>query len=158
MTKYYINQKFSLKDRFTIKDENMMDVFVAEGKFFSLGKQITISTMTGEELLFIKEKVWTFLSQFEFFIGDEKISEMKQELTFFKKRYNIISPAWQITGDIWDYSYEIKEGNDTIATVRKEFFTLMDAYEINIFVPEYTELVLGIVIAIDADLSDDGNN
>lgn len=157
MTKYYINQKFALRDRFTIKNEKLEDVFTAEGKFFSLGKQITISTMSGEELLFIKEKVWSFLSQFEFFVGDEMICEMKQELTFFKKRYTILSPSWRIEGDIWAHNYEIMEGNETIATIRKEFFSWMDAYEIDIFEPDYTELVLGIVIAIDADLADDGN-
>lgn len=158
MAKYYINQKFALRDRFTIKDENLEDIFIAEGKFFSLGKQIKIATMAGEELLFIKEKVWSFLSQFEFFIGDEVICEMKQELTFFKKRYKILSPSWRIEGDVWAHNYEIIEGNETIATIRKEFFSWMDAYEIDIFVPDYTELVLGIVIAIDADLEDDGSN
>ena len=45
MAKYYINQKFSLRDRFTIQDENQKDVFVAEGKFFTLGKQIKLYTM-----------------------------------------------------------------------------------------------------------------
>ena len=155
MAKYYINQKFSFKDRFTIKDENQDDIFVAEGKFFSLGKQITISTMQGEELLFIKQKVWTFLSHFYFFVGDQKISEMKQEFTFFKKSYNILNPPWRIKGDLWDHNYEIMDGNQLIATIQKKFFSWMDAYEIDIINEEDIELVLGIVIAIDADLADD---
>ena len=82
---------------------------------------------------------------------------MKQELSFFKKRYNILSPAWQIKGDIWAYNYEIVEGNEVIATIQKKWLSMMDAYEIDVFVPDYTELVLGIVIAIDADLENDGN-
>lgn len=158
MAKYYINQKFSLRDRFTIKNEDQQDVFFAEGEFFSLGKKITIRTMDGEELLFIKEKIWTFLAQFEFFIGEELICEMKQDFTFFKKKYNIVNPAWHITGDVWAFNYEIKEGNQTIATIQKKWFSWMDAYEIDVFEEDYTELILGIVIAIDADLSDDGNN
>ena len=86
MAKYYINQKFSLRDRFTIMDENQRDVFAAEGEFFSLGKRITLHTMDGQELLLIKEKVWSLLSQYDFFIGDELICEMEQEFTFFKKK------------------------------------------------------------------------
>lgn len=158
MAKYYINQKFSLRDRFTILDENQTDVFAAEGKFFTLGKQIKLYTMAGEELLFIKQKVWTILSKFDFYIGDEHLCEMKQEFTFFKKKYTIVTPAWRIKGDVWALNYEILEGDRVIARIRKKIFSWMDAYEIDIFEEEYTELLLGIVIAIDADLENDGNN
>ncbi len=158
MAKYYINQKFSLKDRFTILDEEQRDVFMAEGQFLSIGKKITLSTMAGEELLLIREKVWTFLSQYDFFIGDELICEMKQEFTFFKKKYKIVTPPWRIEGDIWALNYEIIEGSRVIARIQKKWFSWMDAYEIDIFEEDYTELLLGIVIAIDADLENSGNS
>lgn len=158
MTKYYMNQNFSLKDRFTILDAEQQDVFTAEGKMWTLTKKIMLQTMTGKELLLIDEKFNWFLPTFEFYIGDELICEMTSEFAWFKKKYNILTPAWRIEGDIWDHNYEIKEGNETIATIRKEFFSWMDAYEIDVFIEDYTELILGIVIAIDADLSDDGNN
>lgn len=157
MTKYYINQKFSLRDRFTILDENQEDAFVAEGKFLSLGKRIKLFTMAGEELLFIKQKVLTILSQYDFYIGEEHLCEMKQEFTFFKKRYNIVTPAWRIEGDVWSLNYEIVEGNQVIARIQKKWFSWMDAYEIDIFEEDYTELLLGIVIAIDADLENSGS-
>lgn len=159
MTTYYVNQKFSLKDQFSILDANQEEVFTAEAEsLVALTKKIMLRTMAGEELLLIDEKFNWFLPRFEFYIGDERICEMKSEFAWFKKKYNIVTPAWQIEGDIWDHQYEIKEGNETIATIRKEFFSWMDAYEINVFYEDYTELILGIVIAIDADLSDDGNN
>ena len=152
MAKYYINQKFSFRDRFTVKDENMDDVFFAEGQFFTFGKKIHMHTMDGDEVLYIKQNIWSFLSRYEFFVGDELISEMKQEFTFFKKKYNIITPNWQIIGDVWALNYEIREGNQVIATINKKWFSFMDAYEIDVFAEEYLELVLGVVIAIDADL------
>lgn len=158
MAKYYMNQKFSFKDQFTIKDENQNDVFIAEGKFFSIGKQIRIYTMQGEELLFIKQSLWKLLSHYEFYIGDQLVSEMKQEFAFFKKRYNILNPDWRIKGDIWSLNYEILEGNQVIATIQKKLLSWTDAYEIDIVHEEDTEIVLGIVIAIDADLADDGSN
>ena len=152
MAKYYINQKFSFRDRFTVKDENMDDVFFAEGKFLSFGKKIHMHTMDGDEVLYIKQNVWSFLSRYEFFVGDELISEMKQEFTFFKKKYNIITPNWQNTGDVWALNYEIREGNQVIATINKKWFSFMDAYEIDVLAEEYLELILGVVIVIDADL------
>lgn len=157
MAKYYMNQKFSFKDHFTIKDEDQNDAFIAEGKLFSIGKQIRIYTMQGEELLFIKQSLWKILSHYEFYIGDQLVSEMKQEFTFFKKSYSILNPNWRIEGDIWSVNYKILEGNQVIATIQKKIFSWTDAYEIDIVHEEDTELVLGIVIAIDADLADDGS-
>lgn len=34
MAKYYINQKYSIRDRFKILDENQQEAFFAQGKFF----------------------------------------------------------------------------------------------------------------------------
>lgn len=158
MTKYYINQKFSFNDRFTVKNEQMDDIFYAEGKLFSFGKKIRMHTMDGDEVLYIKQNVWSFLSRFEFYVGEQLISEMKQELSFLKKRYNIVTPNWDITGDIWAMNYEIREGSRVIARINKKWFSFMDAFEIDVFAEEYLELILGVVIVIDADLDQDSNN
>lgn len=152
MVKYYMNQKFSFRDRFTIQNEHLEDAFYAEGDFFTLGKKIKLFTVAGEEVLFIRQKLWTILSKYEFFVGDALICEMKQEFAFFKSKYNIVTPNWKITGDVWDYRYEIKDDHGIIATVNKKWFSFMDAYEIDVYEEEYVELVLGVVIAIDADL------
>lgn len=152
MSKYYINQKFSLRDRFTVQNENFEDMFYAEGEIFTLGKKIRLYTMAGEEMLYIQQKLWTILSKYEFFIGDELICEMKQEFTFFKAKYQIVMPNWNITGDVWAYNYEIRDEQGVVATINKKIFSFMDAYEIEVFEEDYLELILGVVIAIDADL------
>lgn len=153
MSVYYINQNFSFRDRFTIKDENQEDVFYAEGELLSIGKRITLRTMDGEDLLLIKEKLFRWLSQYEFYIGDQLVGEVKKELSLLKPRYTMVTPTWTIQGDIWSYNYEIKEGNELIAVINKKLLSFMDAYEIKVYQEEYVELVLGIVIAIDADLA-----
>lgn len=153
MSHYYINQKFSLRDKFTIKNEQQENIFFAEGKLWSFGKKITLYTMAGEELLVINEKLFKFLSQYNFYVGNELIGEMKRELSFLKPRYRMVTPSWTIQGDFWNYNYEIKEGRQVIARISKKIFSFMDAYEIEIFEEDYVELILGVVIAIDADLA-----
>lgn len=153
MSVYYINQNFSVRDRFTIKDENQEDVFYAEGELLSFGKRITLRTMDGEDLLLVKEKLFHWLSQYEFYVGEQLIGEVKRELSFFRPRYTMVTPDWTIQGDVWSYNYEIKEGNQVVAVINKKLLSFMDAYEIEIYQEDYVELVLGIVIAIDADLS-----
>lgn len=155
MSRYYINQNFSFRDRFRITNENQEDVFFAEGEFLSFGKKIRLYTMDGEELLFIKEQIFKFLSQYDFYIGDQLVGEMKRELSFFKTRYTMLQPDWTIQGDLWSHNYEIKSGNQMIAVIRKKVFSFMDAYEIEVYEEDFVEIVLGIVIAIDADLAKD---
>lgn len=155
MSRYYINQNFSFRDRFRITNENQEDVFFAEGEFLSFGKKIRLYTMDGEELLFIKEQIFKFLSQYDFYIGDQLVGEMKRELSFFKTRYTMLQPDWTIQGDLWSHNYEIKAGNQMIAVIRKKVFSFMDAYEIEVYEEDFVEIVLGIVIAIDADLAKD---
>lgn len=155
MSRYYINQNFSFRDRFRITNENQEDVFFAEGEFLSFGKKIRLYTMDGEELLFIKEQIFKFLSQYDFYIGDQLVGEMKRELSFFKARYTMLQPDWTIQGDLWSHNYEIKAGNQMIAVIRKKVFSFMDAYEIEVYEEDFVEIVLGIVIAIDADLAKD---
>lgn len=152
MGKYYINQKFSFRDRFMVKDENMDDVFYAEGELFSLGKKIRLYTMDDEELLYIEQKVWTFLSNYKFYVGNQLISEIKQEFSFFKKRYNIVTPNWRIEGDAWSMNFDIYEGQELIAQINKKWFSFMDAFEIDVLNTDYLELILAVVIVIDADL------
>ena len=50
--KLYIKQKvFSIKDKFTIKDEEGNDKYFVEGKILSLGKKFHVYNMEKEEVL-----------------------------------------------------------------------------------------------------------
>ncbi|MDN6195222.1 MAG: hypothetical protein L0I93_01865, partial [Atopostipes suicloacalis] len=99
------------------------------------------------------EEIFSFLSKYYFFVGEEKIAELKRDWSFFKARYQMVFPNWTIEGDIWDYHYKIKEEETVIARIDKKVFSFMDAYEIEVFEEDFVELILGIVIAIDADLA-----
>ena len=56
MAKYYINQKYSTRDRFKILDEKQQEAFFAQGKFSSFGKEIKLYAVDGQEILLIREK------------------------------------------------------------------------------------------------------
>lgn len=102
---------------------------------------------------FDQRKVVSILSTYDFYIGTELLCTMKQQVAFFKNKYTIVTPSWRIEGSVWDVDYEIVEDNQVIARVHKKWFSWMDAFEIDVFEESYTELLLGIVIAMDADLS-----
>ncbi|HZK46543.1 MAG TPA: hypothetical protein VFC64_01245, partial [Atopostipes sp.] len=88
-------------------------------------------------------------SNYKIYIGNQLLLEVKQELAIFKKKYEIVTPDWRIRGDVWSMNFDIVEGSEPIATIRKKWFSIMDAYEIEVFKEDYLELILGIVIMID---------
>ena len=56
--KLYIKQKvFSWVDRFTVFDETGADKYHVEGEFFSWGKKLHVTDLTGREIAFIQQKV-----------------------------------------------------------------------------------------------------
>ena len=58
MSRLYMKQKvFSLKDRFTIKDEYDTDVYYVEGEFLSLGKKLHVYNTRDEEVAYIQQKL-----------------------------------------------------------------------------------------------------
>ena len=64
--KLYIKQKvFSFKDKFNIYDERGEIKYTAEGEIFTLGKKLHITDTNGQEVIFIRQRLLTFLPKYE---------------------------------------------------------------------------------------------
>ena len=75
---------------------------------------------------------------------------MTKEFSFFKQEYSVDGPGWSVHGNFFDHDYEIIDGDQTIASIAKEWFTFGDAYEISI-IDGIDEIdVLSVVLVIDA--------
>ncbi|MBS3991098.1 MAG: LURP-one-related family protein [Erysipelothrix sp.] len=151
--KLYIKQKlFSFKDRFTIKDENEVDVLQVEGKVFSFGKQLSVQTMDLQQVAYVKQKVLNFLPTFEITVNDE-VHVLKKQFTFFKPAYTLPSLNIRIEGNFTAHQYTILRDGLVIANISKAFFSFADSYEVEILEDKDMNIVIAIVIAIDAVLS-----
>lgn len=151
--KLYIKQKlFTFKDRFNIKDENQVDILQVEGKVFSFGKQLSIQTMDLQQVAYVKQKVLNFLPTFEITVNDE-VHVLKKLFTFFKPAYALPSLNIRIEGNFTAHQYAILRDNLVIANISKAFFSFADSYEVDILEDKDMNIVIAIVIAIDAVLS-----
>lgn len=154
MSRYFIKQKvFSWKDRFSIKDEQERDVYFVEGKLMSVGKKLHLYSIDGNEAVYIEQKFWRVLPEFDLFIGDKQLATIKKEFRFFKNDYSIHGPDWQIEGDFLGHDYSILEQGKVIADVTKRWLSWGDTYEIDIIDEAQEELLLGAVIVIDCVLA-----
>lgn len=148
--KLYIKQKvFSWGDKFTIKDETGQDRYFVEGEVFSFGKKLHIYNISGQEVAFIKQEVWSWMPRFYVFCGDRHVAEIKKAFTFLLPKYTIDGLNWEINGSFMAHDYQITQNGNPIVSIRKEWMTWGDSYELNISDPQDEILALSVVLAID---------
>ena len=148
--KLYIKEKvFTWGDQLTVKDARGNDKYAAEGEVFSWGKKLHVYDMTGREVAAIRQEVWSFLPRYYVFCGDRQVAEIKKEFTFFFPKYRIDGLGWEIDGSFMAHEYEITQSGRTIVSIRKEWMTWGDSYELNITNPSDEIVALAVVLTID---------
>ncbi|MER2063591.1 MAG: LURP-one-related family protein [Alkalibacterium sp.] len=150
----YIKQKvWSLSDRFTIKDNVERDMYYVEGEFFTFAKKLRLYNKDNEEQLYIEQSLWRLLPEYTLYEKGEEVATVKKDFAFFKNNYTILGPDWHIEGSVMAHDYVIKQGNTVIADINKKWLSWGDTYEINIYDEASVNILLGIVIVIDAVIS-----
>ena len=148
--KYYMKSRFfSLKEDFWIKNEYGEDTFFVDKKFLSLGLQFDM--IKNNEILYsVKEKLLTFLSNYEIYNSMEVVAKVNQKLTFMRDKIKVDSKYGEFTiqGNLFDYSYRIYKDNIVVAKIEKELFAFTDNYEVDIDF-EDEAFILTLVVIID---------
>ena len=148
--KLYIKEKvFSWGDRFTVKDIYGSDKYFVEGEVFSWGKKLHIYDTSGREAAFIKQELWSLLPKYYVFCEDRKVAEIKKEFTFLFPKYTISGLGWEIDGSFMAHDYQISKCGRSIVTIRKEWMTWGDSYELDIVDPKDEIVALSVVLTID---------
>ena len=143
---------FSLKQDFNIYDHNQTPLFRVSGKLFSVGRQLRIyDAITNEELAYVKESPFRFLTHLKVYKGNDYIATIQQKMTLFKTKMTIEDIGWTIQGDFLGWQYVITdEKNQTIAEVKAKMLSWSDTFEITIDDTQVDPIiVLAIILAID---------
>lgn len=148
--KYYMKPKFfAIKEDFWIKNEYGEDTFFVDKKFLSLGLQFNM--IKNNEILYsVKEKLLTFLSNYEIYNSMEVVAKVNQKLTFMRDKIKVDSKYGEFTiqGNLFDYSYRIYKDNMVVAKIEKELFAFTDNYQVDIDF-EDEAFILTLVVIID---------
>ena len=157
--KLYIKQKiFSWGDRFSIYDRDGNERYTVQGEVFSFGKKLHLYDRFGVEQAFIRQQLLRFRPTYTVERHGTVFAEVVQRFTFFRQSYYISGPDWTVEGNLWNHEYRIYSGKTPIVSVFKKWFTLGDAYEIDID-PCIDEIAaLATVLVIDACIEAQNNN
>lgn len=142
---------FSWFDSYDIYNDLGETVYTVKGRL-SWGHCLKIFAAYGNEIGTVKERVLTFLPQFEMYCGGKYIGCIRKEFTFFRPRYNIDYNGWHIEGDLFEWDYQILDrSGQCVATISKELFRWTDTYTIDVRCPQDALCALMLVLAIDAE-------
>lgn len=150
MRQLFIKQKlFSLKDKFTVKDQNGNDAYYVEGSLLKIPKTFTIMNTNHEEVATITKKVFSLLPTFYVDVPSQEIVTIRKDFTLFKPRYTIEAKNIEVQGNILDMNFEVYENRTLVGAVSKDWFTWGDSYKIQIMKEELETIIIALVVAID---------
>lgn len=156
----YIKQRiFSLKDKYNVYYESGEPVYSVEGELFSWGAKIHLYDLNGSELYYIKQKVLTFLPEYEIYTGDSFCARVKKELSFFTPRLNVQSSYgdFEIVGSFMEMDFDIQRDGQIFGQIHKQWLSWGDTYCLTVEKPADAAFFTSLVIAIDNCLHNDSN-
>jgi len=150
MTLYVKQKVFSWRSRFTVTDGENALRYTVTGELLTFARKLHVADAAGRERLFIKEKLWTFLSRYELWIDGAYAGTIRRDFTFFRPHYTFEGTGLSITGNFWEHDYEFLLDGVRVGSVKKAWFTWGDFYELTVDDPRLELLLLGAVIVIDS--------
>ncbi len=153
--RYQIKEKLlCLGDDFRIKDETGRDVFLVDGKAFTLLREkLSFQDMEGRELAFIRERVLSLRKSYEIHRDGQLAAVVKKDLfNFLRCHFTVDVPGpddLEATGSFLDREYTFKRGGRKVASVSRKWFSFSDSYGVDIAEGEDDVLILASTVVID---------
>jgi uncharacterized protein YxjI len=101
----------------------------------------------------VHRKLIALRPTYEIALGGQEVAEVrKQFFTPFGDRFTIDLPGpndLEMVGNLLDHEFTIRRGDQTVATVSKQWFALRDTYGVDIAPGEDDLLILASVLALD---------
>jgi len=127
MRRLVVDQKlWSLRERFTVDDEQGGAAYTVEGSLFKIPKQFSISDPSGRERARVWKKPVSWLPRFFVEVDGVQVATIAKQLTFWRPRYTIDGPGLTVTGDYWDMSFEIHRDGAVVGRVDKKWMAVRD--------------------------------
>jgi uncharacterized protein YxjI len=146
---------WSIGDDSWILDEHGDRIFKVNGKALRIRRTLVIEPRGGGELYKIQER--------KLRIKDTMVIETPDGATAATVKEKLISPIrhrleaeladgteLEITGNILDHEYEIKNGKQDVAKVSKRWIRVRDTYGIEIMPGHDQALILAIAVCLDS--------
>jgi uncharacterized protein YxjI len=159
---FVLNQKLiSMTGDLWIDDSNGNHAFEVDGKFMAVRRSLILKDTSGHELYEINKSLAHVHKTFEVKQGDKVVMTLQKALMSFMGEHFTITAAdggqMKVTGNWAGREFHVqKDGTDVIYASR-QFFSLHDAYGIQVSPGFDAPLALAIVVALEQIEKEEGH-
>lgn len=136
-----------------IRDAEGHDVYFVDGAAISIGRRIAIKDMQGHELATIQQRLISLTPAYEINRKSGPSATIsKKLLSPFVDRLKVDLPGWddiEVVGDIFHHEYAFHRGGREVARVSKKWFSIGEAYGVDIAPGQDDVLILASAVVID---------
>jgi uncharacterized protein YxjI len=157
-----LNQKLiSMTGDLWIDDSNGNHAFEVDGKLLALRRSLLLKDTSGQELYEINKSLAHVHTTFEVKQGDRVVATIQKALmSMFGEHFTITAAdggQMKVTGNWMGREFHVqKDGTDVIVASR-QFFTIHDAYGIQVSPGYDAALALAIVVALEQIEKEEGH-
>ena len=146
----------TLHHRIEITDEQENVVYRAETKFPSLHDKTELYDAGGSHVAHIEKKFFSIPQRHFITMTEGPSFELSNELLhIIKSVTNIEGLGWQLRGNILGLNFELYDANEqVIAVIAQKMFSIHDKYCIDIYRPEYEQIVVAILVTLQHMIRD----
>ena len=146
----------TLHHRIEITDEQENVVYRAETKFPSLHDKTELYDAGGSHVAHIEKKFFSIHQRHFITMTEGPSFELSNELLhIIKSVTNIEGLGWQLRGNILGLNFELYDANEqVIAVIAQKMFSIHDKYCIDIYRPEYEQIVVAILVTLQHMIRD----
>ena len=141
---------FTLHHHIDITDDHENLVYESNTQFPSIHRKTDITDANGRQIAHIEAKVLTLHARHYVTMADGTYFELTNELFHLVKDiYNIEGLGWQLRGNIVGLNFQLYDGNgEIVAVIGQKLLSIHDKYCIDIYKPEYEEIVVAILVTL----------
>ena len=152
--KLYVNEKlFSLSHKFYIWDGNNNIIYEISSEIISIGDKTIIMRYDGKKIAYIEQDLFYLTPHYKIFIYDKYVCDISRKFQIFDCDY-LLDNGYRVDGDTFMLNFNIYDNqNNLIGNIQRQFISLGDKYEINVYDEAKLEIILSIIVAIANDIN-----
>jgi uncharacterized protein YxjI len=158
---FVLNQKLiSMTGDLWIDDSNGNHAFEVDGKFLALRRSLLLKDASGHELYEINKSLAHVHKTFEVKQGDRVVATIQKALMSFMGEHFTITAAdggqLKVNGNWAGREFHVQKDGTDIIYASRQFFSLHDAYGIQVSPGFEAPLALAIVVALEQIEKEEG--
>ncbi len=159
---YVLNQKLiSMTGDLWIDDSNGNHAFEVDGKLLALRRSLILKDTSGRELYEINKSLAHVHKTFEVKQGDKVVMTIQKALMSFIGEHFTITATdggqMKVTGNWAGREFHVQKDGADVIYASRQFFSLHDAYGIQVSPDFDAPLALAIVVALEQIEKEEGN-